>query len=76
MAAEDGMKSRILIIGATGNMGHHLAAAALRSLHPTVALVRPSAFSDPVKSRTLGNLSDAGLVILKVPRSSLSFLAP
>ncbi|KAK4794749.1 hypothetical protein SAY86_012743 [Trapa natans] len=65
MSAEDMVKSRIMIIGATGNLGHHLATAALRSSHPTFALVRPSSFSDAVKSRTLATLSDAGLVIIK-----------
>ncbi|OWM83838.1 probable pinoresinol-lariciresinol reductase 3 [Punica granatum] len=65
MAAEGNGKSRILIVGATGNLGHQLAAAALRFSHPTFALVRPSAFADPVKCRTLRSLSDAGLTILK-----------
>lgn len=76
MAAENGVKSRILIIGATGNLGHQLAAAALRSSHPTFALVRPSALSDPVKSRILGTLSDAGLVIFKVARLFFPIFGP
>lgn len=67
--------SRILIIGVTGNLGHHLALSSLRSSHPTFALVRDTALSDPTKSSKLDALSRAGLIIVKVwfadPRSSV-----
>lgn len=59
-------KSRVLIIGATGNLGHRLANASLQFSHPTFALVRPSTFSDPNKSQKLQSLSDAGVTLLRV----------
>ena len=66
-------KSRVLIIGATGNLGHQLAKASLQSSHPTFALVRDSAFSHPHKRHVLQTLSDAGATLLKVsPFQSLS----
>ncbi|KAK2991694.1 hypothetical protein RJ640_016400 [Escallonia rubra] len=59
-------KSRILIIGATGNLGFQLAKASLEAAHPTFALVRDSAPSDPTKAHKLHTLSDAGATLLKV----------
>lgn len=58
-------KSRILIVGATGNLGFELAKASLQASHPTFALVRDSAFSDRLKSRKLQTLSDQGASLLK-----------
>nr|XP_011457738.1 PREDICTED: probable pinoresinol-lariciresinol reductase 3 [Fragaria vesca subsp. vesca] len=58
-------KSRVLIIGATGNLGHHLVNASLHLSHPTFALVRPDSFSDPHKSQNLQDLSDAGVTLLQ-----------
>ncbi|KAJ8441993.1 hypothetical protein Cgig2_020138 [Carnegiea gigantea] len=58
-------RSRVLIIGATGNLGYHLAKASIDASHPTFALVRDSAFDDPRKSQKIRSLSDAGAVILK-----------
>ncbi|XP_009378522.2 probable pinoresinol-lariciresinol reductase 3 [Pyrus x bretschneideri] len=58
-------KSRVLIIGVTGNLGHHLAQAALQFSHPTFALVRPSTFSDPHKSHKFHSLSSAGVTLLQ-----------
>ncbi|KAB2603138.1 pinoresinol-lariciresinol reductase 3 [Pyrus ussuriensis x Pyrus communis] len=58
-------KSRVLIIGVTGNLGHHLAQAALQFSHPTFALVRPSTFSDAHKSHKLHSLSSAGVTLLQ-----------
>jgi putative NADH-flavin reductase len=62
-------KSRILIIGVTGKLGYHLALASLDFSHPTFALVRDSAFSDPRKSHKLHSLSTAGATLLKVSLS-------
>jgi putative NADH-flavin reductase len=59
-------KTKILIIGATGNLGYHLAETSLKFCHPTFALVRDSAFSDPIKSHKLQCLSNAGITLLKV----------
>lgn len=64
-------KSRILIVGATGNLGFELAKASLQASHPTFALLRDSAFSDRLKSRNLQTLSDQGASLLKVPPSPL-----
>ncbi|KAL1362001.1 hypothetical protein HN51_010300 [Arachis hypogaea] len=58
-------KSKILIIGASGNLGFHLAEASLKFDHPTFALVRDSAFSDPIKAQKLHSLSHAGATLLK-----------
>ncbi|KAE9448575.1 hypothetical protein C3L33_19527, partial [Rhododendron williamsianum] len=58
-------KSRILIVGATGKLGFEIAKASLQASHPTYALVRDSAFSDPLKSLKLQSLSDSGATLLK-----------
>ncbi|KNA04335.1 hypothetical protein SOVF_200600 [Spinacia oleracea] len=58
-------KSRVLIIGATGNLGYHIAKASIDASHPTFALIRETAFSDPLKSQKLSVLSDAGALLLK-----------
>uniref|UniRef100_A0A1J3GLJ9 Putative pinoresinol-lariciresinol reductase 3 n=1 Tax=Noccaea caerulescens TaxID=107243 RepID=A0A1J3GLJ9_NOCCA len=58
-------KSRVLIIGATGRLGHYLTRFSIESGHPTFALVRNSTFSDPDKSSKLHSLSDAGVTLLK-----------
>ncbi|XP_027356174.1 probable pinoresinol-lariciresinol reductase 3 [Abrus precatorius] len=58
-------KSKILVIGATGNLGYHLAEASIKFCHPTFALVRDSAFSDPSKAQKLHSLSHAGATLLK-----------
>ncbi|KMT00421.1 hypothetical protein BVRB_9g217250 [Beta vulgaris subsp. vulgaris] len=58
-------KSRVLIIGATGNLGYHIAKASIDESHPTFALVREITSSDPLKSHKLQSLSDAGALILK-----------
>lgn len=58
-------KSRVLIVGATGKLGHELAKASLNFSHPTFALVRDSAFADPTKLAKLQSLSDAGVTLLK-----------
>ncbi|XP_010263626.1 PREDICTED: probable pinoresinol-lariciresinol reductase 3 [Nelumbo nucifera] len=65
-------KSRILVIGATGNLGYHLAKASLDYGHTTVALVRESAFSHPEKSLKLETLSNAGAKLLKGSLQHLS----
>lgn len=58
-------KSKILVIGATGNLGYHLAESSLRFCHPTFALIRDSAFSDPIKAQKLHSLSQAGATLVK-----------
>ncbi|KAF8112280.1 hypothetical protein N665_0065s0058 [Sinapis alba] len=58
-------KSRVLVIGATGRLGHYLTRFSIQSGHPTFALIRNSAFSDPSKSVKLESLSSAGVTLLK-----------
>ncbi|XP_041996502.1 probable pinoresinol-lariciresinol reductase 3 [Salvia splendens] len=58
-------KSKILIIGVTGNLGFELAKASLNASHPTLGLIRDSAFSDPKKLHKIQLLSDSGLKIVK-----------
>lgn len=58
-------KSKILIIGVTGNLGFELAKASLNASHPTLGLIRDSAFSDPNKLHKIQLLSDSGLKIVK-----------
>lgn len=59
-------KSRVLVIGATGRLGHYLTRFSIQSGHPTFALIRNSTFSDPSKSVTLESLSSSGVTLLKV----------
>ncbi|KAL0725990.1 hypothetical protein Bca4012_022083 [Brassica carinata] len=58
-------KSRVLVIGATGRLGHYLTRFSIQSGHPTFALIRNSAFSDPSKSAKLEALSSTGVTLLK-----------
>ncbi|CAM8990777.1 unnamed protein product [Rhodiola kirilowii] len=58
-------RSKILIIGVTGNLGFHLAKTSVEFAHPTFALVRDSAFSQSDKLQKLQTLTDAGVRILK-----------
>uniref|UniRef100_A0A7N0TE43 NmrA-like domain-containing protein n=1 Tax=Kalanchoe fedtschenkoi TaxID=63787 RepID=A0A7N0TE43_KALFE len=62
---EESSRSKILIIGVTGNLGFHLAKTSIQFAHPTFALVRDSAFSQSDKLRKLQALTDAGVRILK-----------
>lgn len=65
MAMEAGSKSRILVIGATGTLGRELVRASLSAGHPTFALVREPAFSDPQKSLLLRSFAADGVTLLK-----------
>ncbi|KAG2241152.1 hypothetical protein Bca52824_090439 [Brassica carinata] len=62
---EEEKKSRVLVIGATGRLGHYLTRFSIQSGHPTFALIRNSTFSDPSKSANLESLSSAGVTLLK-----------
>ena len=61
--ASDG-KSKILVIGATGYIGRHVVAASARLGHPTLALVRDAAPSDPAKAQLLKTFQDSGVTLL------------
>ena len=69
---EEKKKSRILIVGVTGNLGFQLAKASLRHSHPTFGLVRD--FTNPTNSHKLHSLSDAGATLLKARFLLLSFI--
>jgi uncharacterized protein YbjT (DUF2867 family) len=62
MASE---KSRILVVGGTGYLGRHVVAASARLGHPTLALVRDTAPSDPAKAALLKSFQDTGVTLLK-----------
>ncbi|KAF6984834.1 hypothetical protein CFC21_002784 [Triticum aestivum] len=61
--ASDG-KSKILVIGATGYIGRHVVAASARLGHPTLALVRDAAPSEPAKAQLLKTFQDSGVTLL------------
>ncbi|KAH9319820.1 hypothetical protein KI387_021589 [Taxus chinensis] len=56
--------SRILIIGATGYIGRHIANASLAQGHPTFLLVRESTTSNPEKAQLLESFTSKGAIIL------------
>ncbi|EEF49420.1 probable pinoresinol-lariciresinol reductase 3 [Ricinus communis] len=58
-------KSKVLIIGSTGNLGYHLAHFSIKFCHQTFILVRDSAYTDPIKLQKINSLSDAGATVLK-----------
>ncbi|CAO2185258.1 unnamed protein product [Urochloa humidicola] len=62
MASE---KSKILVVGGTGYLGRHVVAASARLGHPTFALVRDTAPSDPAKAAVVKSFTDAGVTLLK-----------
>lgn len=58
-------KSRILIIGGTGNLGKFIAEASIQARHPTFVLVRESTFSSPDKSQVIQSFIDQGILLLQ-----------
>ncbi|GJN06086.1 hypothetical protein PR202_ga23774 [Eleusine coracana subsp. coracana] len=62
MASE---KSKILVVGGTGFLGRHVVAASARLGHPTFALVRDPAPSDPAKAQLLQGFQESGVTLLK-----------
>ncbi|MFZ8340959.1 NmrA family NAD(P)-binding protein, partial [Staphylococcus aureus] len=57
-------KSKILIIGGTGQMGRFLVEASAKAGHPTFALVRESAVSDPVKAKLIDSFKSSGVTLI------------
>ncbi|GAB4828912.1 leucoanthocyanidin [Ancistrocladus abbreviatus] len=57
-------KGRILVVGATGFMGHFIAVASLESGKATYVLVRPDSLC-PSKAKLVESLQDKGAVILQ-----------
>ncbi|KAL3682035.1 hypothetical protein R1sor_000057 [Riccia sorocarpa] len=69
-------KSKILIIGATGRLGRHIAKASAVAGHPTFLLIRPDTLANPgpEKAALLGDLKNLGTTTLEgslVDKSSL-----
>jgi uncharacterized protein YbjT (DUF2867 family) len=58
-------ETRILVIGGTGRLGRHIVAASARLGHPTIALVRDTAPSDPAKAALLRSFRDTGVALVK-----------
>lgn len=58
-------KSRVLVIGATGGLGRAMVKSSLDFGHPTFALIREPAFSDPNKSQLIQSFSLNGVTLLK-----------
>ena len=59
-------KSRILVVGATGEMGKFVVEASVKLGHPTFVLVRPGSGSDPDKKALLAEFESLGAVSLHV----------
>ncbi|XP_021284233.1 isoflavone reductase-like protein [Herrania umbratica] len=57
-------KSKVLIIGGTGYIGKFIVEASAKEGHPTFALVRKSAVSDPVKGKLIDNFKSLGVQLL------------
>ncbi|EFH53297.1 predicted protein [Arabidopsis lyrata subsp. lyrata] len=58
------MTSKILVIGATGNIGKVIVQGSAKSGHATFALVREASLSDPVKAKLVESFKDLGVTIL------------
>ncbi|KAH7432149.1 hypothetical protein KP509_07G010700 [Ceratopteris richardii] len=56
-------KSKVLVIGATGYIGKHIALAGPAEGHPTFVLVRPSTFTS--KAAIIDSFREAGITILE-----------
>lgn len=54
-------KSKILIIGGTGSIGKFIVDAGARTGHPTFALIRESAASNPDKLKLMESFKSSGV---------------
>eukprot|EP00250_Pteridium_aquilinum_P033415 c5588_g2_i1 orf=59-883(+) len=61
---EQGMKSKVLIIGGTGYVGRHIANASLAQGHPTFLLVRPDPSANPDRSVLLQSFQSKRATLL------------
>ncbi|KAJ8441995.1 hypothetical protein Cgig2_020140 [Carnegiea gigantea] len=57
-------KSKILVIGGTGYLGKHIVEASAKEGHPTFALVRPDALSNPAKATVIDNFKNLGVTLV------------
>lgn len=60
------VKSKILVIGATGYIGKYIVEASAKAGHPTFALVRESTVSDPKRAAIIESFKSLGVIILYV----------
>jgi pterocarpan reductase len=59
--------SKILVVGATGDLGAFITTASVRLGHPTFALVRPAtARPDSSKNKLIESFKASGITILEV----------
>jgi len=59
--------SKILVVGATGDLGAFITTASVRLGHPTFALVRPAtARPDSSKNKQIESFKASGITILEV----------
>lgn len=59
------MASKILVIGGTGYIGKFIIGASAKLGHPTFALVRDTAPSDPAKAKLLEGFTSSGVTLVK-----------
>lgn len=64
--AENGQKSKVLIIGGTGYIGKFVVEASAKAAHPTFVLVRESTIADPVKAKLLESFKNLGVKFITV----------
>ncbi|CAA7042649.1 unnamed protein product [Microthlaspi erraticum] len=57
-------KSKILVIGGTGNIGKFMVEGSAKAGNPTFALVREASLSDTVKGKTVQGFKDLGVTII------------
>jgi hypothetical protein len=65
-------KSRILVVGATGQIGKYIVPASVKEGHPTFFLTRPgSSASNPAKQALLAEFESLGAISLPVSKHLL-----
>lgn len=69
-------KSKILIIGGTGNIGKCIVEASARLGHPTFALIRESTISNPSKSGIIESFKRSGVTLVTVSTPASPYIWP
>lgn len=59
-------KNRILVMGATGGLGKHVAKASIKEGYPTFILVRPATSEDAAKKALVAEFESLGASTLYV----------
>ncbi|KAL2939814.1 Isoflavone reductase-like protein TP7 [Bienertia sinuspersici] len=60
-----GEKSKILVIGSTGNIGKFMVEESTKEGHPTFVLIRPAILNDPTKSKLISTFQTLGVQIIQ-----------